>query len=901
MSQGRPDPDALLRRVTGETSKRRRGRLKVFFGASPGVGKTYAMLEAAQRMRAAGVEVVVGWVETHGRAETAALAEGLPRLPPREVEYRGVTLREFDLDGALARHPALLLLDELAHTNAPGSRHAKRWQDAQELLDAGIDVYTTLNVQHVESLNDLVNQVTGVVVRETVPDQVLDEADEVEFVDLPPEELLERLAEGKVYLPEQAARAAHEFFRRGNLIALRELALRRTAEHVDADMEDYRRDHAIDRTWPVTERILVCVRPHPESTRLVRAARRMASRLRAEWIVVYVESPSQPALSPQERQVLAATMKLAEELGAETKALSGENVGVTLASYARDRNVSKIVVGKPAHARWRDRVRGSLLDDIVRESGEIDVYFIAGDKSQAATPRPVSSPRRRSPPTSYLWASIIVVLTTLLCRAMFGRFDNSNLIMVYLLGVCFVAVKYGRGPSLLAACLSVAAFDFFFVPPYLTFAVSDSQYLLTFLVMLTVALLIGTLAVRVRDQAEAARRREQRTEVLYSVSREMAGVRQPEEIARSTSRLVQEAVRGPAVLLLARPDGTLDPSPPEAPAITTDSRETSVARWVFDHGEMAGQDTDTLPGASALYLPLRSGERTLGVLALRPDESLRPLSPEQLELVEAVAAQAAAALDRARLAKEGEEARVTAERERLRSTLLSSVSHDLRTPLAAITGAASGLLQAPVPEAAERRELAETIYEEAERLNRLVANLLDMTRLESGTVPLLREWHSVEEVVGSALGRLEGGLAGRRVETVMPADLPLVPMDAVLVEQVLVNLLENALKYADPASGLRVAAWREEGGVGIEVADEGPGLKPGDEERVFEKFYRGSSAPHGFGLGLAICRAIVTAHGGRIWAENRAPRGVAFRFTLPIQGTPPPPPVSELVGEHQSS
>jgi two-component system sensor histidine kinase KdpD len=901
MSQGRPDPDALLRRVTGEASKRRRGRLKVFFGASPGVGKTFAMLEAAQRMRAAGVEVVVGWVETHGRAETAALAEGLPRLPPRDVEYRGVTLREFDLDGALARHPALLLLDELAHTNAPGSRHAKRWQDAQELLDAGIDVYTTLNVQHVESLNDLVNQVTGVVVRETVPDQVLDEADEVEFVDLPPEELLERLAEGKVYLPEQAARAAHEFFRRGNLIALRELALRRTAEHVDADMEDYRRDHAIDRTWPVTERILVCVRPHPESTRLVRAARRMASRLRAEWIVVYVESPSQPALSPQERQVLAATMKLAEELGAETKALSGENVGVTLASYARDRNVSKIVVGKPAHARWRDRVRGSLLDDIVRESGEIDVYFIAGDKSQAATPRPASSPRRRSPPISYLWASIIVVLTTLLCRAMFGRFDNSNLIMVYLLGVCFVAVKYGRGPSLLAACLSVAAFDFFFVPPYLTFAVSDSQYLLTFLVMLTVALLIGTLAVRVRDQAEAARRREQRTEVLYSVSREMAGVRQPEEIARSISRLVQETVRGPAVLLLPRPDGTLDPSPPEAPGITTDSRETSVARWVFDHGEMAGQDTDTLPGASALYLPLRSGERTLGVLALRPDESLRPLSPEQLELVEAVAVQAAAALDRARLAQEGEEARVTAERERLRSTLLSSVSHDLRTPLAAITGAASGLLQAPVPEAAERRELAETIYEEAERLNRLVANLLDMTRLESGTVPLRREWHSVEEVVGSALGRLEDGLAGRRVETVMPADLPLVPMDAVLVEQVLVNLLENALKYADRASGLRVAAWREEGGVGIEVADEGPGLKPGDEERVFEKFYRGSSAPHGFGLGLAICRAIVTAHGGRIWAENRAPRGVAFRFTLPIQGTPPPPPVSELVGEHQSS
>ncbi len=901
MSETRPDPDALLRRVAGEETRRRRGRLKVFFGASPGVGKTYAMLEAARKAQATGADVVIGWVETHGRAETAALAERIPRLPPREVEYRGVSLREFDLDAALERRPALLLLDELAHTNVPGSRHAKRWQDAQELLDAGIDVFSTLNVQHVESLNDLVNQVTGVAVRETVPDHVLDEADEVEFVDLPPEELLERLAEGKVYVPEQAARAAREFFRRGNLIALRELALRRTADHVEADMEDYRRDHAIDRTWPVAERILVCVRPHPESPRLVRAARRMAARLRAEWIVVNVESPSQPALSAEERQALAATMKLAEELGADTKTLSGENVGATLVGYARDRNVSKIVVGKPAHARWRDRVRGSLLDDIVRQSGEIDVYFIAGDKAQPATVRPTPWPRRRSPPRSYAWAAVLVVLTSLVCRAMFGRFDNSNLIMVYLLGVCFVAVRYGRGPSLLAACLSVAAFDFFFVPPYLTFAVSDTQYLPTFAVMLIVALLIGTLAVRVRDQADAARRREQRTQVLYSVSREMAGLRGPDEIARFISRLVNDAVRGPAVLLLPGPGDSLVASPPEAPAITAESREASVARWVFDHGQRAGQGTDTLPGASALYLPLHSGERTLGVLAMRPDEGQLPLSPDQLDLIEAVAAQAAAALDRARLAAEGEEARVAVERERLRSTLLSSVSHDLRTPLAAITGAASGLLQAPVPEAAERRELAETIYEEAERLNRLVANLLDMTRLESAAVPLKREWHSVEEVVGAALGRLDEALAGRRVETVMRPGLPLVPMDAVLVEQVLVNLIENAIKYTAPGSGLRVSAGPEEGGVGVEVADEGPGLKPGDEERVFEKFYRGSSAPRGFGLGLAICRAIVTAHGGRIWAENRTPHGVAFRFTLPVEGTPPPPPVSEPVGEHQPS
>jgi two-component system sensor histidine kinase KdpD len=901
MSETRPDPDALLRRVTEEANKRQRGRLKVFFGASPGVGKTYAMLEAAQRARAAGVDVVLGWVETHGRSETAALAEGLPRLPPREVEYRGVKLREFDLDAALARRPALLLLDELAHTNVPGSRHAKRWQDAEELLDAGIDVYTTLNVQHVESLNDLVNQVTGVTVRETVPDRVLDEADEVEFVDLPPEALLERLAEGKVYLPEQAARAAQEFFRRGNLIALRELALRRTAEHVDADMEDYRRDHAIERTWPVAERILVCIRPHPESPRLVRAARRMAARLRAEWIVAYVESPAQPALSAPEREALAAATKIAEQLGAETAVLSGADVASTLVGYARERNVSKIVVGKPAHARWRDRLKGSLLDDIVRLSGEIDVYFIAGDRAEPATARP-ATPHRRSPARSYVWAVVIVVLTTLMCGGMFGRFDNSNLIMVYLLGVCFAAVRLGRGPSALAACLSVAAFDFFFVPPYLTFAVSDTQYLLTFGVMLLVGFLISTLAVRVRDQAEAARRRELRTQLLYSVSRELAGLLRPEEIARIAGRHVGEAVRGPVALLLPGAEGTLAAvSTAGAPPIATDARETSVAQWVFEHGQMAGRGTDTLPGAAARYVPVRSGDRTLGVLALRPDESLLPLSPDQVDLVETLARQAAASLDRARLAAEGEEARVLAERERLRSTLLSSVSHDLRTPLAAITGAASGLLQEPAPEGPERRELAATIYEEAERLNRLVANLLDMTRLESGTAPIKREWHSVEEVVGAALGRFDEAFAGRRVETAMPADLPLVPMDAVLVEQVLVNLLENALKYTDPGSPLRIEARRDDAQIVVEVADEGPGLPPGDEDRVFEKFYRGVSGARGFGLGLAIARAIVTAHGGRIWAESRSPRGTAFRFTLPIEGTPPAPPVSEHVGEHQAS
>jgi two-component system sensor histidine kinase KdpD len=884
MMDERPDPDALLRRLDETSAESRGGRLKVFFGASPGVGKTYAMLEAARARRGEGIDVVLGWVETHGRAETAALAEGLERLPPREVEYRGVRLREFDLDTALARKPQLLLLDELAHTNAPGSRHAKRWQDAFELLEAGIDVYTTLNVQHVESLNDLVNQVTGVAVRETVPDRVLDDANEVEFVDLPPEDLLKRLAEGKVYLGDRAAEAARSFFRRGNLLALRELALRRTAEHVDADVRDYRRDHAIEATWPVSERILVCVRPNPESDRLVRSARRMAAGLKAEWIVAYVESPSQPPLSDVERRSLAATVRLAEELGAETAVLSGESVSEALLSFARRRNVSRIVIGKPTHSRWRDRLRGSLLDEIVRGSSGIEVQVIPG--GQRVTAPPSAAPRPpAADPVPYLWAAGTVLLCTLLCAAMFKRYDNSNLIMVYLLGVAFVASRYGRRPSALAAVLSVAAFDFFFVPPYLTFAVSDTQYAVTFAVMLIVSLLISTLAVRVRAQAEAARSREQRTQVLYSMSRELAAAKTTDEVARAASRHVSDVLHGAAEVLLPSGDGRIAPS--SLAGAPGDVREAAVAQWALDHGRLAGLGTDTLPGASALYLPLRGTQSTLGVLGVRPDPALLPLAPDQVDLLESLAHQAASGLERVRLASDAEEARLAAETERLRSTLLSSVSHDLRTPLAAITGAASTLLDSPRLDPGVERELKEAIHEEADRLNRLVTNLLDMTRLDSGSVSLNRDWESLEELVGTALARLGRPLKERAVSVDIPADLPPVPVDGVLIEQVIVNLLENALKYTPLGSPIAITARLDRGVAVVEIADEGPGLPPGAEEQVFEKFYRGGHGQRGFGLGLPICKAIVSAHGGRIWAENRRPQGAAFRFTLPLGEAPP--------------
>lgn len=896
MTDRRPDPEALLERFREQETRAARGRLKVFFGASAGVGKTFAMLEAAHRKKKECVHVVVGWVETHGRADTAALVQGLEAVPPRSVDYRGATLREFDLDAALVRRPALLLLDEMAHTNAPGSRHAKRWQDAQELLDHGIDVWTTLNVQHLESLNDVVARITDVSVRETVPDRLLDEADEVEFVDLPTDELLQRLREGKVYVPEQAQHAARNFFREGNLIALRELALRRTAESIDDDVRDYRRAHAIEDTWPVAERILVCIRPNPDSGRLVRAARRLAARLHAEWIVGYVESPSQRPLSEPEKQALAAAFKLADQLGAETAVLSGESVGEAVLSYARAHNVSKVVVGKPARPRWRERLFGSPVDAIVRGSGAIDVYAIAGE----GVPSPPRSPLRTRavPPAHFVWAAAVAAACTLVCWAIFPLFDKANLIMVYLLGVAFVAVRFGRWPSALAAALSVAAFDFFFVPPHLTFAVSDTQYVVTFGVMLGVALLISNLAVRLRDQAEASRQRERRTHVLFATSRELAGLTEPGDVVRAACRQVADVFHGPAIVFLPDAEGRLRTPAIDAPGFPLDSREQAVAEWVFLHGRIAGLGTDTLPGAAALHVPLLAAERALGVLALRPHASLLPLTPDHLDLLETLARLVAAPLERARLSGAAERARLEVEAERLRNALLSSVSHDIRTPLAVITGAATGLREQPVSLGKETTELLQTILEEADRLNRFVTNLLDMTRLESGALRLNSEWHSLEELVGGGLTRLEKSLHGRRVETAVAADLPLVRVDALLVERVLVNLLDNAAKHTPRGSTIRVSAATVNGVVQVEIADDGPGLPPGEEERVFEKFFRRTSERQaGFGLGLAICRAIVNAHSGRIWAENVAPHGTSFRFTLPVDGTPPPPPAPEPADE----
>lgn len=899
MREQRPNPDELLARVQATAIRQSRGKLKIFFGATAGVGKTYAMLEAARERQAEGIDVVVGYAETHGRKETEMLLVGLEIIPRRPVAYRGTTLYEFDIDAALARHPELILIDELAHTNAPGSRHAKRWQDVTDLLDAGITVYTTLNVQHLESLNDIVAQITGVLVRETLPDSILEQADEVEIIDLSPEDLLQRLREGKVYVPQQAEQAARNFFRKGNLIALRELALRHIADRVDAQMEDYRRDHAIREPWPATMRILVGISSGPTAARLVRAARRMATALRASWIVAYVETPNTLRRSEAERDQLIQTLRLAEQLGAETLTLSGSNAADTLLAYARERNISKIVIGKPEQPRWRDLLFGSVADNLIRRSGVIDISILSGDFGDTETRlHTVLTPS--SSWQGYLWAPAIVLASTGLTLLIDqGDLGEANLIMIYLLGVLAVALRGGRGPSVMATVLSVIAFNFFFVEPRYSFAVSDTRYLITFAVMLLVGLVVSTLMVRFRWQANAARTRERRTAALYALSRELANTRELVSLLYVAVQHIHAIFDSQVVVLLPVGDGRIQPwgmisgwarLVATQQVFAPNPSEQAVAQWVFDHHTLAGLGTHTLPSSEAVYLPLLGAQRTVGVLGVRPDDARRLRAPEQLHLLETFANQIALAIERAQLADEAQQAQIQIATERLRNSLLSSVSHDLRTPLATITGAASSLLTAaPTLEPNARHELAQAIYSEAERLSRLVSNLLEMTRLEAGIIQLQKEWQPIEELVGAALNRLDAQLNQRALSTQLAPDLPLIAIDGVLIEQVLINLIENVIKHTPAGSPIEISAIAHADGVLISIADRGPGLPPGDEQRIFEKFYRSPSVgmSRGVGLGLTICKGIVEAHGGRIWAENRPGGGTVVRFSLPVGGVPP--------------
>lgn len=893
MNEVRPDPDQLLAAVSAEEARARRGKLRIFFGGSAGVGKTYSMLEAAHRVRETGVDLVLGYIEPHGRVETESLREGLEQLPTLPVRHRGLIRNEFDLDAALKRRPAILLVDELAHSNLiegePAPRHAKRWQDIEELLDAGINVWTTVNVQHLESLNDLVAQITGVRQRETLPDRIFDEADEVELIDLPPDDLLTRLKRGQIYLPDDARTAADRFFRKSNLIALRELALRRMADRVDASARATITLDRASRAWMARDRLLVAVGPDEQAEQLVRAGKRMADALDAAWSVVYVETPELLRLSQRERNRRIDILRLAESLGAETVTLDGPTAAETLSEYAHTRNATRVIVGAPKRRGWRALLRPSTATALARKAKGFDVITIAPtDALTRVSDAPADAPDVVMPVhwDRYAWAVATTVICTLIGFAMQSRFEPANIVMVYVLGATIAGVRFGRGPAVVTAIANVLAFDYCFVPPQFTFSVADAQYVVTFVIMLIVTLVIANLMASVRQQTRVAGARERRTYLLYAMSRELAATRGIAEMARVAVRHVAEVFQCQAVVLLPDSAGKLK-HPRELPDLgSLRGADLSIAQWVLDHGRRAGLDSDTLPAAPALYLPLGSVQQRLGVLAVLPQNRRRVLLPEQRRLLETFAAQIGLAVERGKLAEVAESSRVAAETESLRNTLLASISHDLRTPLAVIAGASSTLAgHGKSLDEATREKLAQSIENKAREMTDLVSNVLDLMRFESGQVVLRRDWETLDDLLGTALTRMQERLGAHSVSSRLPADLPAVYVDASLIVQVFVNLLDNVVKYTPPATPVMISAVVSDDMVRVTCDDAGPGLPPGESNRLFDKFQRGNEegATIGAGLGLAICRAIVRAHGGDISAGARPEGGARFVFTLPLK------------------
>ncbi len=895
MAEQRPDPDRLLAQVQAEEARARRGRLRIFFGASAGVGKTYAMLEAARSMRASGIDVVVGYVEPHGRVETERLLEGLEKIPTLPVHYRGIVRHEIDLDAALTRRPAVLVVDELAHSNLVGGepppRHPKRWQDIDELRDAGINVLTTVNVQHLESLNDLVAQITGVRQRETLPDHVFDDADDIELIDLPPDDLLARLRAGKVYIADEAATAVERFFRTPNLMALRELALRRVADRVEAAARALPMDRT--RARLAGDRILVAVGPDSQSEQLVRAGKRMADALDAEWTVVYVETPRLLNLSEFDRNRRIEVLRLAESLGAETVTLDGPSPAATLVEYAQTRNATRVMVGAPKRRGWRALLRPSASVQLVKNASGFDVITVATTEHTAArraTAVASADPTRAVKWPRYGWAVATTLACTAIAFAMYPRLELSNLVMIYLLGVTVAGLRFGRWPAALTAVLNVAAFDFFFVPPRFTMAISDAQYLVTFAVMLIVALVIANLVASVRQQTRVAGARERRTALLYAMSRELTVTRGLSGMARVAVRHVAEVFQSHAVILLPDANGKLHHPRDRALDQSFRSADLAVAQWVTDHGRQAGLGTDTLPAAPGLYVPLGDERQRLGVLAVLPAHPRRVLLPEQRHLLETFAGQIGLAIERARLAEAAEAASLDRERESLRNTLLASISHDLRTPLAVIAGAGGALAEGgSTLDEATRVSLARSIENKATEMSGLVSNVLDLMRFESGQVIPRRDWQTLDDLVAMALQGLEDKLADRPVEMRFPTDLPPVYVDASLIVQVFSNLLDNIAKYTPRGTRVWVAAVLDGQFVRVTVDDEGPGLPPGDPARLFDKFQRGTDegTTVGVGLGLAICKAIVSAHGGQIEAHRRTGGGARFELTLPASALHP--------------
>ncbi|NVN86950.1 MAG: sensor histidine kinase KdpD [Rhodopseudomonas sp.] len=886
----RPSPEALLEAARREESQS--GRLKIFVGAAPGVGKTYAMLKNARAKVKAGIDVVVGVVETHGRLETQALVDGLEVVPRRRFEYRDQTIDEMDLDALIARHPKIALVDELAHTNAPGSRHPKRYLDVEELLSHGIDVYTAVNIQHIESLNDVVAQITHVRVRETVPDSVFDRADAIELVDLTPDDLIQRLREGKVYVPAQAERALDHYFSPGNLTALRELALRRTAERVDEQLLTHMQANAISGPWAAGERILVCISEDLRSAGLVRYTKRLADRLRAQWTAISIETHRSLQLTEEERDRLANTLRLAETLGGEALIFPGtqRRIADDILTFARSNNITQIVTGKARRSWLFELLRGSLVHDLVRHAGNISIHVIAGDDLESA-PVPVRDVRtaersKSLDPVPYLMALLFAAIGLGIAELIQPFFGIENVDLVFLTAVVGVAVRYGLWPSIFASVAASLCYNFFFLPPIYTFTIADPTNIAAFFFFMLIAFLISNVAARVRGQATAAAERVRTTESLYSFSRKLAGTATMDDVLWATAYQAALMLKVRVVLLLPE-EGTIAVKAGYPPEDELDLADIAAANWAWANDRPAGRGSDTLPGGKRLFLPMRTGRGPIGVIGIDNDKTGPLLTPDQRRLLDALMDQGALAIERVGLVEDMDRVKRTVETDRLRSALLTSISHDLKTPLSSVLGAASTLRAlSPKLSDAERLDLLTTIIDESERLNRFIANLLDMTRLESGAIVPNTAPHDLGEVIGSALRRAGKILSHHRVELDIAPELPMLELDAVLFEQVLFNLLDNAAKYAPEQTTIGLKAWRADRHVMLQILDEGEGIPVDDLDSVFDKFYRAQKGDHvraGTGLGLAIARGFVESLHGTIAAANRTDRsGAVMTIALPV-------------------
>ena len=876
-AEDRPDPDALLAEVGGKG----RGRLKVFLGAAPGVGKTYEMLKAAQDSRADDIDVVVGLAETHGRRETEALLAGLEVVPRRVVNYRERSLSEMDLDAILARRPRLVLVDELAHSNVPGSRHAKRWQDVEELLAAGIDVHTTLNVQHLESLNDVVERISGVKVRETLPDRTLETADEVEVIDVTPEVLQKRLREGKVYVPEQAARAITRFFSRGNLTALREMALRVAAERVDRDMIDYMKSHAVASAWPARERLLVCLNTGADAERLVRTGKRMADRGRAPWIVLAVGGAGGPDLAIEKAVVLA------EQLGAETDSLrAAGSAAEAILDFARRRNVSRIIVAAGG-SRVHRIVRRPLHERLIAGGEAYEITVLGG----GAEPSPARRSREGFSVRPYLLGAFFVALALPFGLLVDRTLPLANLSLVFLAPVLASGVT-GRVPAaVFTSVLAFIAYNYFFTEPRLTLSVIHPWQVLTLSFFLVFSLAVGILGARLNAQIAAMRLSERHTRALYEFTRKALSATSDYDMAWTIVSQVRSTVPVETVLLTPDTGGALTVLAAWPPIHEVDPAAQAAADWAWRHGQRAGWSTNTLPSSAWMFVPLIARERSLGVLGLRRDSPGEPLHAADRRLLDTLVDQAALVLERARMIAETAEAQRYSQTEKLRTALLSSVSHDLRTPLVSIIGAVS-TLQALGPEIGEkdRAELLKTIGSEANRLNRFIQNLLDMTRLGYGALAVRRDWVDLADVVSAARERLRGRLEATEVEVRIAPDAAMVEADPALLEQAIVNLIDNAARFSPADKPVEVTAQRRGAMLAIAVTDHGPGVPPDKRERVFDLFWRaegGDRQGAGTGLGLAIVRGFVEAMGGRVSVGERDGGGARFEISLPQAPMPP--------------